>query len=87
MLIFRKKLLLDTDAQELARVKLILDKHGIKYEVKTTVSENVISRRFNANAAVYTKGAYSDMAAQSYVYQLFVSPSKYAEARKLCYGK
>ena len=51
MLIIRKRLLLDTDPQELARVKLVLDKHGIEYEVKTTVSDNALSRQFNAAAA------------------------------------
>ena len=87
MLIIRKRLLLDTDPQELARVKLILDKHGIEYEVKTTVSDNALSRQFNAAAAATVRSSYSAMENQSYVYQLFVSPRKYAEARKLCYGK
>lgn len=87
MFILRKRLMMDTDPQELARVKLILDKNGIKYEVKTTVSDNVLSRSFNAKAAETVKGTYSAMATQSYLYQLFVKPGDYARARKLVYGK
>ena len=87
MFILRKRLMMDTNAQELARVKLLLDKNGIQYEVKTTVSDNVLSRSFNAKAAETHRTAYSAMETQSYVYQLFVKPGDYAKARKLVYGK
>lgn len=87
MFILRKRLMMDTDSQELARVKLILGRNGIPYEVKTTVSENVISRGFNAKAAQKMWRRYSEMSNQSYVYQLFVKPGDHARARKLVYGK
>ena len=87
MLLFPKQLLLDSDPMELARVKAILDKNGIPYEVKTTVSDNVLSRSFNAAAAAQVRFGYSDMARQSYVYRLSVARKNYAQARKLAYGK
>ena len=87
MLILRKRLMMDNDAQELARVKQILDRNGIPYEVKTSVSENVISRGLNAKAAQKMWRPYADMANQSYVYQLFVKPGDHARARTLVYGK
>ena len=87
MLIFRKRLMLDTDPQELARVKQVLDKNNIAYEVKTSVADNALARSFNVAASMRTKTSYSVMDTQSFVYQLYVSPTKYSEARKLCYGK
>lgn len=87
MLIFRKRLMMDTDAQELARVKQILDKNGIKHEVKTTVSDNVLTRSFNAKAAETLRTSYSAMETQTYLYQLFVKPGDYAKAKNLAYGK
>lgn len=87
MIIFRKRLLLDTDPRELARIKLILDENGIKYDISTTVSENANTRRFNAAAAVQVRGGYSDMSNQSYVYRLYVSVKDYGRARALVSGK
>ena len=87
MFILRKRLMIDTNAQELARVKTVLDKNGIKYEVKTTVTDNVLSRSFNAKAAATHRTAYSAMDTQSYIYQLFVKPGDHAKARKAAYGK
>ena len=86
-MILRKRLMMDTDPQELARVKLALEQNGIRYEVKTTVSDNVLTRNFNAKAADKWKTAYSAMESQTYLYQLFVRPGDYAEARKAVYGK
>lgn len=86
MLLFPKRLLLDTDPQELARVKLMLDRHGIPYEVKTTVSDNAMSRRFNAAAAMQVRAGYSAMDTQSYVYRLYVARKDYARAKELAYG-
>ena len=81
--LFRKRLLLDTSAAELMRVKQILDKHGIAYEVKTTMSDNVLSRNFNARAAQFRHEAYSKTANQSYVYYLYVHRKDYARAKNL----
>lgn len=86
MLLFPRQLLLDTDPQELARVKLILDRNKIPYEVKTTVSDNAMSRRFNAAAAMQVRTGYSAMDTQSYVYRLYVARKHHAQARKLAYG-
>ena len=83
----RRRLLLDTDAGELARVKLVLDQNGIEYHVKTTVSENAPARTFGAAAASRYVATYSAASAQSYLYQLFVKRKDYAKARKLAYGR
>lgn len=87
MLLFPKQLLLDSDPMELARVKAVLDKNGIPYEVKTTVSDNALSRGFNAAAAVQVRSGYSSMDTQTYLYRLSVARKNYAQARKLAYGK
>lgn len=81
--IFRKQLIVDTDSQELMRVKQILDANGIPYDVKTTVGENVLSRNFNAKAASFRYMAYSDTSRQSYVYYLYVRRRDYARAKEL----
>ena len=86
MIIFRKRLMIDTDAGELARVKSVLDKNAVRYDVKTTVSDNVLSRSFNSAAAVRHRSSYSAMETQSYVYQLFVSLKDYDRAKALAYG-
>lgn len=86
MIILRKRLLLDTDPAELARVKLILDKHQIEYHVKTTVSENANSRRFSSAAAARYVTDYSAAASQSYVYWLYVKRRDYARAKSLANG-
>ena len=44
----KKNVLIDSDPQMLARAKQILDQNRIEYEVKTTTSDNVLSRNFNA---------------------------------------
>lgn len=85
-MLFRKRVLLDSDPQELARVKMLLDRAGIKYDVKTTVSDNVLSRNFNAVAAKKWNYAYSATENQSYLYQVFVSPRDYAAAKKAIGG-
>ena len=87
MLWFPKELMLDTDPMELARLKAILDQNGIPYEVKTSVSDNALSRSFNVAAGVKWRTGYSDMAQQSYVYRLSVARRDYARAKKLAYGK
>ena len=46
MILLRKRLFLDTDAAEFARIKDILAQNGIKFDVKTTCSENLIARKF-----------------------------------------
>ena len=86
MILFRKRVLLDSDPQELARVKTLLDRAGIKYDVKTTVSENVLSRNFNAVAAKKWNYAYSAAENQTYLYQVFVAPRDYASAKKAIRG-
>ena len=83
MILFRRELVLDTDAREIARVKLILEQNSIPYEVKTTVSDNAMSRSFNAAAAVKWRQGYSDMSRQSYIYRLYVPVKSYAAAKKL----
>lgn len=87
MILFGKRLMMDTDPKELARVKQILDQNGMEYHVKTTVSDNVMSRSFNAKAAEHIRTSYSAMQTQTYLYQLFVKRRDYARAKKLSYGK
>ncbi len=82
MIFFRRQLVLDTDPQEIARVKLLLDKAGIPYEAKTTVSDNAMSRSFNAAAAIQVRQGYSAMDRQSYVYKLYVPVKDYDRAKK-----
>lgn len=82
MIWFRRQLVLDTDPQEIARVKLLLDKAGIKYETKTSVSDNAMSRSFNAAAAVQVRQGYSAMDRQSYVYKLYVPVKDYDKAKE-----
>ena len=79
----RKRLLLDTDPQELARVKACLDKAEISYEVKTTMSDNVLSRNVNAAASMRYVTAYSAAQNQVYLYQVFVRRKDFAAAKKL----
>jgi len=83
----QKRLLLDTDPQELARVKEIMKQHDIEFYVKTTTSDNVLSRNFNARAAAGQVRTYSIMSRQSYVYYLYVRRRDYAHAKKVAYGK
>ena len=79
----RKRILLDTDPRELARVKQCLDQAGIPYEVKTTMSDNVLSRNMNAAASMRYVTTYSAAQQQTYVYQVFVRRKDYAAAKKL----
>ena len=83
----QKRLLLDTDPQELARVKETLKRHNIEFYVKTTVSDNVLSRSFNAKAAERLVRTYSTMETQTYVYYLYVRRRDYARAKQAAYGK
>ena len=88
MLFFqRKRLFLDTNAMEFARIKAILAENGIKYEVKTTVSENALTRKFNSAAAAHLRQAYSNFSTQTYVYYIYVKKSDYEKARALAYSK
>ena len=79
----RKRILLDTDPRELARVKQCLDRAGIPYEVKTTMSDNVLSRNMNAAASMRYVTTYSAAQNQTYLYQVFVRRKDYAAAKKL----
>ena len=83
----QKRLLLDSDPQELARVKEALKQNGIEFYVKTTMSDNVLSRSFNAKAAERLVRTYNTMETQAYVYYLYVRRQDYTRARKAAYGK
>lgn len=86
MLFFQKKrLFLDTNAMEFARIKDILAQNGIKYEVKTTVSENAMTRKFNSAAAAHFRQSYSNFTTQVYLYHIYVKKSDYEKARALVY--
>ena len=87
MLFFRKRLFLDTDAMEFARIKDVLEQNGIRYEVKTTVGENVLTRKFNSAASAHLWQPYSKMSAQTYVYYIYVKPSDYKRAKALAFTK
>ena len=87
MIWFRRQLLLDTDPLAISRAKLILQKNGIPYEEKTSTAENAMSRRFNSAAAASVYMSYDKMSRQAYVYRLFVPVKRYAEARRLVFGK
>ena len=84
MLLFRKRLFLDTNAMEFAQIKDLLIQNGIKYDAKTTMSENLISRRFNAAAAEHLRQSYYNFSTQNYLY---VRPSDYKKAKQLAYSK
>lgn len=83
----RKKLFLDTNAMEFARIKAILGENGIPYEVKTTVSEGVLARKFNSAAATRTWESYSKVSTQTYVYSIYVRPKDYEKAKVLAFSK
>lgn len=87
MLFLRKRLFLDTNAIEFARIKDILAENGIPYEAKTTVSENAASRKFNSAAAVHWRRPYSEFSSQTYLYYIYVKPSDYRKAKTLAYSK
>ena len=87
MILLRKRLFLDTDPMEFARVKDILAQNGIKYDVKTTVSENAATRKFNSAAAAYLRQAYSNFSTQAYVYYIYVKSSDYKRAKALAFSK
>ena len=78
----RKRILLDSDPQELARVKTLLDQAGISYEVKTTTSDNVLSRNVNAATSMRYVTTYSASQNQMYLYQVFVRRKDYEAAKK-----
>ena len=84
----QKRLLLDTDPQELARVKETLKRHNIEFYVKTTVAVNALGRHFNTAAGQrYVNMGYQDLTNQSYVYYLYVRRRDYARAKQAAYGK
>lgn len=88
MLFFlRKRLFLDTNAIEFARIKAILTENGIRYDVKTTIGENAASRKFNSAAAAHWWRSYSDFSTQTYLYYIYVKPSDYKKAKALAYSK
>ncbi len=87
MLLFRKRLFLDTNAMEFARIKDLLIQNGIKYDAKTTMGENLFSRRFNAAASAHTWQSYSKFSTQTYLYYIYVRPSDYKKAKQLAYSK
>ena len=64
-------------------MKQILEAAGIRYSVKTTLSENVLSRNLNARSAQYRYAAYSDVSRQSYLYHLYVARRDHARALEL----
>lgn len=88
MLFFmRKRLFLDTDAMEFARIKDVLTRNGIRFDVKTTTSEMAASRGFNSAAAAHLRQPYSMFSTQSYVYYIYVKRSDYQKAKQLAYSK
>lgn len=88
MLFFlKKRLFLDTNAMEFARIKDVLAQNGIPYEVKTTVSENAATRNFNSAAAAHLRQSYSKFSTQAYVYYIYVKASDYEKAKALAYSK
>lgn len=82
----RKRLFLDTDATEFARIKAVLAQNGIRYEVKTTVGENVLTRNFNSAAADHMWQPYSKMSTQTYLYTIYVRSADYKKAKELAYS-
>ncbi len=88
MLFFqKKKLFVGSDAMEFARVKSVLEQNHIQYDVKTTATENVLSRNFNAKAAERMFQPYSKFSVQSFLYTIYVKKSDYAKAYELAFSK
>ena len=85
MIFLRKRLFLDTNAVEFARIKDILARNGIQYDVKTTVSENAMTRKFNSAAAAHLRQSYSDFSTQVYLYHIYVKRSDYERAKAVVY--
>jgi hypothetical protein len=87
MYFFMKKLIIDTSAEEIAKVTTTLEQNNLKYEIRTirtrgTVGSAIDARSYaQANIAMY-KGASQP----GFVYYVYVKPKDYERARILTRG-
>jgi hypothetical protein len=85
--LFKKKLAIDTSAEEIRRTTTILEKNNIKYEIRTTRTRGVIGSAFDAQS--YARGniaMYKGASQPSFIYSVYVKAKDYDRARKLVKG-
>lgn len=86
-IIYNKRLLVDTSAEELARVKDLLDRANIKYYVRTVKNTPII---LQATHAAYYKTYNMSYSPEKdhvkYVYYLYVKKKDFKRASEIAYG-
>lgn len=80
----QKKLFIDSDPIELARVKSLLNKSNIKYSVKTVTSRGAMGRRIDVG--IYSRNLQSYGAELTHVYYLYVRKKDYIKAKDVISG-
>jgi len=84
---FMKKIATDTSSEEIARIRLILEKNQIPFSVNSTRSRGVVGSAMDAqsyaraNLTMYNQGAQP-----VFIYTVSVRRKDYALAHKLLYG-
>ncbi len=81
---FKKKLIVDTSAEAIAKVTTILDENKIAYEMHTVRARGNIGSALDARS--YAQGniaMYKGASQPTYVYYIYVSRKDYDQARKL----
>lgn len=84
-IIIRKRLMIDSDQREMARVKEILDKSDIPYTLKTLKEASSVTRGFESYARLNYALSYSNSSRFTYV--IYVRKKDFAKANELCYHK
>lgn len=84
---FKKRILVDTSSEEARRVTNILEKHKIKYELRTKKPRGSVGTALDARA--YGRGnisMYKGAAPPLFVYMVYVKRNDFARAKELLYS-
>ena len=85
---FKKRILVDTSSEEARRVTNILDKHQIKYELRTKKPRGSVGTSLDSRA--YARGnisMYKGAAQPLFVYMVYVKRKDFARVKELLYSE
>lgn len=81
MLLLKRKLIIVTDAEEVARIKLLLKSENIPFSVQTKTSVGAFGRGMASSTNMQYNRAYD--LSMTYVYTVSVRPWDYDKAKAL----
>ena len=84
----KKRILVDTGNESVTKALAVLEKHHIKYEIRTIRSRGVIGTALDAGSYARSNIAmYKESSQPGFVYMVYVKRRDYLQAKRLIFIK